>query len=175
LIHRAAEGDWLPFANVVVRPSPAPAYTLALGSYLTIACSESIPFMNAQEITEQTAGTFSGDYRVRTYQLACDQWPRGNVRGDFLLPVESQVPVLMLSGDLDPVAPLHFARDAARHLANSRQVLLRNTAHNYTSPCVRALTVAFVAKGAVDNLDVACAERMRRPRFLTELPERYQR
>jgi pimeloyl-ACP methyl ester carboxylesterase len=175
LIHRAAQGDWLPFGNVVVRPTLAPAYTLALGTYLTITCSESIAFIGAQEITEQTDGTFSGDYRIRTYQLACGEWPRDNIRSDFLLPVESEVPVLMLSGDMDPVAPVEFGRDAARQLANSRQVLLRNTPHSYSSACARELVVEFIAKGSPENLDATCAERIRRPRFLTELPERYQR
>jgi hypothetical protein len=53
--------------------------------------------------------------------------------------------------------------------------LLRNTPHNYTSACARALAVEFIAKGSAENLDATCAERIRRPRFLTELPERYQR
>jgi pimeloyl-ACP methyl ester carboxylesterase len=175
LIHRAAQGDWLSFGNVVVRPTLAPAYTLALGTYLTITCSESVAFIRPQEIREQTDGTFMGDYRARMHQLACGEWPRDDISSDYLLPVDSDVPVLMLSGDSDPATPMEFGKAAARHLTNSRQVLLRNTPHSYISACARALAVEFIAQGSAENLDATCAERIRRPRFLTELPERYQR
>jgi pimeloyl-ACP methyl ester carboxylesterase len=175
LIHRAAQGDWLPFGQVAVRPTFAPAYTLALGTYLTITCSESVAFTGAEEISEQTAGTFLGDYRIRRHQLACAEWPRDDIPSDYFVPVKSDVPVLMLSGDLDPATPMEFGKAAVAHLTNGRQVLLRNTPHSYTSACARALTVEFIARGSAENLDATCAERIRRPRFLTELPERYQR
>ena len=118
-------------------------------------------------------GTSMGDYRARMHQLACGEWPRNDISSDYLLPVDSDVPVLMLSGDSDPATPMEFGKAAARHLTNSRQVLLRNTPHSYISACARALAVEFIAQGSAENLDATCAERIRRPRFLTELPERY--
>lgn len=175
LIHRAALGDWQPFGSVAVRPAAAPAYTLALGTYLTTTCSESVSFIDPVELAERTAATFLGDYRVQRHRSACAEWPRGDIPGDFLQVAHSDVPVLMLSGDIDPAAPMAFGKAAARHLTNSRQILLRNTPHNYTSACARALAVEFIAQGSAENLDATCAERIRRPRFLTELPERYQR
>jgi len=175
LIRRAAQGDWLPFGQVAVTPTFAPAYTLALGAYLTITCSESVAFTGADEIAEKTAGTFLGDYRIRRHQLACAEWSRNDIPSDYFLPVESDVPVLMLSGDVDPATPMEFGKVAVARLTNGRQVLLRNTPHSYTSVCVRGLVVEFIAKGSAENLDATCAERIRRPRFLTELPERYQR
>src|SRR5262245_7313130 len=175
LIHRAAQGDWSPFGQVVVRPASAPAYTLALGTYLTITCSESVPFIEAEEITEQTGNTFMGDYRTKRHQRACVEWPRGEIPTDYFLPVESALPILLLSGDLDPAAPLEFARAAARYLPNSRQIVLQNTAHNFTSPCAQTLAVEFISKGSADNLDTSCVAQTRRPPFATELPPRYQR
>ena len=174
LIRHAARGDWLPFGNVAVRPVPAAAYTLALGSYLTMTCAESVELLTEAEIAKQTAGTFLSDYRVRRHLSACDLWPRSEIPGDFLTPVESSAPVLMLSGDIDPTNSAEFAAAAGRHLPNSRQVILRNTPHNYTSPCARALTTSFMARGSAPDLDITCAAGLRRPRFLTELPERYQ-
>jgi pimeloyl-ACP methyl ester carboxylesterase len=175
LIHRAAHGDWQPFGNVAVRSAAVSAYTLALGTYLTITCSESVSFITPAELADRTAGTFLGDYRVQRHRSACAGWPRGEIPSKYFLPVESDVPVLMLSGDIDPATPKEFGRAAAGRLTNSRQVLLRNTPHSYTSACARALTVEFIAEGSAENLDATCAERIRRPRFLTELPERYQR
>jgi len=175
LIHRAAHGDWQPFGSVTVRPAVVSAYTLALGTYLTITCSESVSFISPAELADRTAGTFLGDYRVQRHRSACAGWPRGDIPSKYFLPVESSVPVLMLSGDIDPATPKEFGKSAAARLTNSRQVLLHNTPHSYTSACARALTVEFIAKGSAENLDATCAERIRRPRFLTELPEHYQR
>lgn len=174
LIHHAARGDWLPLGNVVVRPVPAPAYTLALGSYMTITCAEAVEMVTEKEIADQTAATFLSDYRIRRHLSACDLWPRSAIPGDFFTPVASSAPVLMLSGDIDPTNSAEFAAAASRHLPNSRQVLLRNTPHNYTTPCARALTTSFIARGSANDLDDTCAAGLRRPRFLTELPERYQ-
>jgi pimeloyl-ACP methyl ester carboxylesterase len=175
LIHRAAQGDWGPFGNVAVRPSNSPAYTLALGTYLTTTCSESLAFVDPLELAERTAGTFLGDYRVQRHLSACAEWPRGDIPETFLQTVESEVPVLMLSGDIDPATPTEFGQAAARHLKNSLQIILRNTPHSYTLACARELTVAFISNGISERLDAACAQNIRRPAFLTELPERYQR
>src|SRR6185369_5960651 len=116
----------------------APAYTLALGAYLTITCSEAVAFVTKEEVAERTTGTFLSDYRIRRHQSACAEWPRSEIPGDFFTPVASPAPVLMLSGDIDPTDSAEFAAAAGRQLPNSRQVLLRNTPHNYTSPCARA-------------------------------------
>jgi pimeloyl-ACP methyl ester carboxylesterase len=174
LIHRAAQGDWLPFAKVLATPPAAPAYSLALGTYLSITCSESVPFIEAGEIIRETSGTFLGDYRTVRHQRACEAWPRADVPGDFLLPVKAHVPVLLLSGDLDPATPLEFGKAVAHDLANSRQIVLRNTPHSYNSACARALAVEFFAKASAQSLNSRCAAAMRRPGFLTEPPERYR-
>jgi pimeloyl-ACP methyl ester carboxylesterase len=175
LVHRAAQGDWRPFGKVAVQPSGSSAYTLALGTYLTTTCSESLAFIDPLELTERTAGTFLGDYRVQRHRSACAEWPRGDIPGNFVQAVESDVPVLMLSGDIDPATPMEFGQAAARSLKNSLQIILRNTPHSYALACARELTVAFIASGISEKLDAACAENIRRPAFLTELPERYQR
>src|SRR4030095_1170840 len=107
-------------------------------------------------------------------QRACDLWLRGDIPGDFFLPVKSDVPVLMLSGDMDPATPLEFGKSVAQNLLNSRQVVLRNTPHSYDSDCARSLAVEFINRGSTQNLDAQCADTTRRPPFLMELPERYR-
>jgi pimeloyl-ACP methyl ester carboxylesterase len=174
LIHRAARGDWLPFGKVVATTTLASSYAIALGAYLTITCSESMPFIAPEEIQSKTAETFIGDYRVLRHQGACAEWVRGEVPADFFRPVEADAPVLMLSGNIDPATPLELGKEAAQHLPNSRQIVLANAPHIYSSNCARALAVEFIAKASARNLNTTCNEPMRRPRFLTELPERYR-
>jgi hypothetical protein len=76
----------------------------------------------------------------------------------------------MLSGELDAATPAHFARDAARPLPNSRQIAIRNAAHDYGEDCLRDLVADFFVRGSVRDLDARCVETLRRPAFVTEPP-----
>jgi pimeloyl-ACP methyl ester carboxylesterase len=89
--------------------------------------------------------------------------------------VKVDIPVLMLSGEIDPATPPEYGTAASQFLPNSRQIILRSTPHSYRSDCAINLTADFIAKGSAKELDASCADRIRRPRFLTELPERFSR
>jgi pimeloyl-ACP methyl ester carboxylesterase len=146
-----------------------------MGTYLAVTCSESVPFISENEMARETGGTFMGDYRIRVHRQACREWPRGEIPAVYFEPVNSPVPVLMLSGELDGATPAQLGTDASRSLSNSRQILLRNTAHGYASDCVKGIIAQFIAKGTAQELDVACADKLRRPPFAKELPPRYTR
>jgi len=172
VIHRAALGDWVPFGKVAIRSRFSGADAVALGIYLTVTCSESIPLIT-EELINETSRTFLRDERTRRHQQACREWPRGEIAPEYYRPIASDVPILMLSGDLDPATPTEFARQAIASLSNGRQIILRNTPHHYRSECATNLTTEFIVNGSPKELDATCAERLRRPRFLTELPDRY--
>ena len=175
MIHSAARGDWSVFASIKSQSSRNTAFTATAGVYFTITCSESVPYITEAEIALHTAGTILGDYQTRRHQRVCEQWPRAEVPDNYFEPVKSMLPVLMLSGDIDPTTPMELASEAARHLVNGRQIILRNTAHGYGSDCAQSLIIEFIAQGSAKELDASCAARLRRPPFLTELPARYSR
>jgi pimeloyl-ACP methyl ester carboxylesterase len=174
LIRQAAAGDWTTFAKIALGPG-AVGSGVALGMYLSITCSESVPLIREHDIVRETQATFLGDYRTRRHQQACSGWPQGEISPEYYHPAKSEVPVLMLSGEIDPATPPEYAEAASQFLRNSRQIVLRRTPHNYQSDCVTQLAAEFIAKGSAKNLNTSCAEHIRRPRFLTELPERYNR
>jgi pimeloyl-ACP methyl ester carboxylesterase len=61
-------------------------------------------------------------------------------------PVTGDVPVLFLSGDLDPVTPPAWSQDAAKHLTHGYPVLLRGLSHGTMGdPCGRAVIEEFLA------------------------------
>jgi pimeloyl-ACP methyl ester carboxylesterase len=175
LIHRAAQGDWSAFGSVVTGETSSAVHVPALGMYLTVTCSESVPFINEDEIPPATEGTFMGDYRIKVHRQACREWPRGNIPASFFDPVHSPVPVLMLSGELDGATPPRLAADAAKSLPNSRQILLPKTPHAYNSTCVNDIIAQFIAMGSAKELDTGCAAHLRRPPFARNLPPRYLR
>ena len=90
-------------------------FGIAMGAYLTITCSEGAATIRDEDIVRETAGTFLGDYRTRRHVRACEEWPTGSVPAAYWEPVRSNVPVLMLSGDIDGATPAHFGAAVAMH------------------------------------------------------------
>lgn len=174
LIHHAAQGNWVPFGTIALESTRSSANGVAMGMYLTVTCSESAATITAADIERETRGTFLGASRTRVHLKACQAWPRGKIPAAYYQPIKSDVPVLMLSGELDAATPLQFGRAAAQSLPHSRQVLIRNAAHSYGSPCIGNLITDFISKGLAKELDTSCVEGLRRPPFTTELPSRFK-
>lgn len=167
IIHSAFKNDFLPFEALSVQYNPGSL--LARGMYLTITCSESVPFITEQDIRKETKATFVGDYRVRSHIEACKDWPQGDIPRSYVEPVVSPAPVLMISGELDGSTPPWLGAEAIAHLPNGRQLKVRYSGHQLDSPCVWKLLADFINTAAADKLDTACAEAIRRPPFATEL------
>jgi pimeloyl-ACP methyl ester carboxylesterase len=164
LIHRAFEGDYDALANRGLTNNRAIRNTLDFGMLMCVTCSEDIPRIDPEDIDRLTDGTFLGSGRVRRQIAACAIWPRGDVPADYGEPVRADVPVLLLSGEYDPVTPPRWGEQAARHLSRSRHVVVPTT-HSFGSACIDQIMRDFLDRGSVEGLDTSCVEHMRRPRF----------
>lgn len=165
-IHRAARGDWVPFITASLAEGGGVTGGVS-GMYMTITCSETMARITERDIVRESRGTFVGEARTRKHLRACQEWPRAKVPASYYEPVRANVPVLMLSGEVDASTPSHLGATAARSLRNSRQVLLQHTSHRYGHDCMKDLVAAFWAKGSGLDLDLACISRLNRPAFVT--------
>jgi pimeloyl-ACP methyl ester carboxylesterase len=166
-IHRAALGDFAPFARRELDQSARFARVLSLGMFITATCAEDVAFIDEDDVRRATAGTFLADYRVRRQQAACRIWPKGEgIEPDFQRPVTLDVPVLILSGEFDTATPPSEAERVAQHLPNARHIVFPNQAHDLTNPaCASALIVAFIESASSRSLDTGCVTETRRPAF----------
>ncbi|MHC4948082.1 MAG: alpha/beta hydrolase [Planctomycetota bacterium] len=164
LVDRAAAGDLAVFAQRGIETNRALRDMIAFGMLLCVTCSEDIPRIDPAAIGPATEGTFLGDIRVRQQMAVCATWPRSDLPAGFGEPVRSDVPVLLLSGSLDPVTPPRWGEAAVRHLARGRHVVVPGS-HGVSGPCVESLMRAFLDAGTADGLDTSCAEAMRLPPF----------
>jgi pimeloyl-ACP methyl ester carboxylesterase len=169
MIHQMSQGDYSQFGFYAFQVQRGVDLGLARGMQLSVFCAENVPLIKESEIEPATAGTFYGGNRVRTYLKACNQWPRGEVPARFYESIKSAVPVLMLSGDLDPVTPPDAATPLLRWLPNGRQIIMHNATHN-TYECQEKLARDFIERGTVKDLDASCVEGMKRLPFLNSLP-----
>ena len=169
IVHRAAAGDFVPFLQQAIAPS-IPDF-IADGMYLSVTCAEDVPFINQEEAAALTANSAFGSYRVFQQTRACGMWPRGEIPPDFAEPVHSSAPVLIFSGNMDPVTPPKYGEEVARYLLNSRHVIIPEAGHGpqgLSDPgCFDRIAIEFLDKGDTRNLDVSCIERMARPPFVT--------
>jgi pimeloyl-ACP methyl ester carboxylesterase len=169
IIHQAAHGDFGPFLREAIGPS-IPDF-IADGMYLSVTCAEDVPFINQTEAAKLNAGNPFGNYRVFQQTRACSMWPEGKIPADFREPVSSNIPVLIFSGNMDPVTPPQRGEEVARYLPNSRHVVIPQAGHGVdglTEPeCVDRIIMEFMEKGDAKQLNVSCVERMAPPPFVT--------
>jgi len=74
-------------------------------------------------------------------------WGNPDLGDDFRRPVRSNVPVLILAGDLDPRTPVENGREIVRHLEHGHLIVLPNGGHHFDffgSPQIRNVLVAFL-------------------------------
>ncbi len=137
--------------------------------HLSVTCAEDVPLIREDEIEAATQGTFLGDARVRQQRRACEFWPRGSLPSGYHEPVRSQIPALLIAGELDPVTPPWTAEQVARKLLNSRVVVVPGGAHSNTDDCVTGLITRFVAAGTIEGLDTSCVSETAPPAFVVRL------
>jgi pimeloyl-ACP methyl ester carboxylesterase len=120
------------------------------GLYLSVTCHDEYPFDDPQVIERSAAA--SGD--LRQFALAdlalaaCPAWPAGAADAGERLPVHSDVPVLMLSGDLDPVTPTLWSKQAVTRLPHGTLFHFPGVGHGVlaSSACAQRVTERFFAQ-----------------------------
>ena len=137
---------------------------IADGLYLSIVCAEDVPFYPP---TPENSNSYLPD-QTRAQAQQCQYWPHATVPAAFKQPVTSNAPVLMLSGQLDPVTPPDNAAQAARTLPNSLSLVIPGLGHNVVlTGCLPDLVAAFVQAGTVKGLDTSCVQQILPLPFLT--------
>lgn len=168
VVDAAVKGDFRPFVAVGSTMGGSLAKNVSQGMFLSVVCSEDAPFITPAAIEREAKGTWLGAGAVRTVLQACEFWPKGALPEGYREPVKSAVPVLLLSGELDPVTPPSWAEEAAKTLPNSLHVALNGVGHGASSfGCIRQLIAQFLEAGAVKGLEHSCDDALTRPPFFT--------
>ncbi|MBI5291236.1 MAG: alpha/beta fold hydrolase [Chloroflexi bacterium] len=131
--------------------------SLSPGMAYSVQCAEDAPFLDAAEAARANASAYLQNLLTDGLGQVCALWPRGDIPADFKQPVSSNVPVLLLSGEADPVTPPDNAAHAAATLPNSLQLVAPGQGHNVVyRGCIPKVMTAFVESGSVSGLDAAC-------------------
>ncbi|HZW59066.1 MAG TPA: alpha/beta fold hydrolase [Woeseiaceae bacterium] len=161
LLQTAADGNFVPLAAQYLMATDAVGDALSLGMHNAVMCTEDVPFFDDADIDEDALRqTYIGPMLVRTMRTVCSLWPAGVRDADLGVPLATDKPVLLLSGDADPITPPAYAEQAAVDLANAAHLVGHGQGHGMAARgCVPDIMADFVARAAIDGLDTDCLAR----------------
>ena len=169
VLHTAAQGNYGPLTRAALNFRRNIVATGSNGMYLSITCAEDLPWVNAKEAEKLGANTFLGDYRYRQQNEACALWPRAKIDSKYAEPVRSDKPVLIMTGEWDPVTPPAHGDAVAKTLPNSLHLVVNDGAHGLSGlngiECLDRLMTEFVERGTVKGLDTTCVKNIKRSGF----------
>ena len=170
ILHAAAAGDFAPFYAATRRSG---ATEFADGLYLSITCSESMADMDYRAASQASTRTPFGNYRLFVQREACRRWPAFTPASGFFAPPTPAMPVLLVSGERDPVSPPDWAEAVARRSPHARHLVLPGGGHVFdgmegVETCLDPLIVRFLENPDPAGLDATCIAAMHPPAFVTE-------
>lgn len=158
MIHQAAEGDLLPLLSATYNTISGLEDQLARGMELSVVCAEDEPFIGDISSEENT---LIGLIMVQSMRASCEEWPRGDVPDDFHQAKASDIPTLLLSGELDPVTPPAYAYETAEQFSQHRVIEVKGRGHLVSHHgCIPSLLAEFYDSAIPTDLDIACVERI---------------
>ena len=164
-IHTAySEGNYAPLISQ--------AYLLDAGLYdgmfYAVTCSEDAPLISGPEAEKLSQGSVFGN-RTIDFVEVCASWPKGSVSAAFREPVRSNVPVMIFSGEADPITPPWHAEKVAAALSNKVQLIFKGMGHgNLSSRCTTNLFKNFLDSASVTGLDTSCVAGIKPPPFFVD-------
>jgi pimeloyl-ACP methyl ester carboxylesterase len=156
LISEAHAGNYAPLAGqarTLLRELPE---SLSFPMSNSVTCTEDVRF--ADTATGDLADTYLGTGVMDALKQICARWPVGTMDQNFKTAVVSDKPVLLLSGEYDPITPPAYAeRVRAEGLTNSAHLIGRGQGHGLVGVgCVPRLLRSFLEDATPANLDATC-------------------
>lgn len=162
LLHQAREGDPQPLLAQAHMIFSELKELIAHGMQLSVACSEDAPWLtSAIEDTSLIGPDLTG-----LLETQCGVWPVRPAPAAFKQPVDSDLPILLLSGEFDPVTPPAYAERALITLSNARHLIAPGQGHIVeTRGCMPELLARFVDEARSGDLDATCLGTLVPPPF----------
>ncbi len=158
LIHAASENDFDALAEYYLERTAWVGEEDGTAAYhFSALCAEDIAPLTDDDVAKHTAGTFMGDHLIAGYREVCSAWPAAKLPPSWWEPVRSDVPVLIFSGERDPVTPPSWGEAVARHLPNSLHIVVPGGGHGPRNACTRRLEAQLLREASIAGLDTSCA------------------
>ena len=157
-INAAAHGDVGPLLGQAKILSGDLSGDMNNGMSMSVICSEDADLLQPRP---QDQNTILGNHLVDAIKAQCDVWPHGARPDDFHAPLKSGKPILMLSGELDPVTPPRYGQQILPGLSDARQLIFKGQGHSLLGRgCMPQLLGKFIDKPDPRQLDASCLDKL---------------
>lgn len=157
-LNEAAQGRYAPLMALANLLDSTLGEQITAGMQLSVICTEDAGELR---VDPNDAGSLLGTQMVSTLQSQCAVWPHGVRPDDFRKPLSGTLPVLILSGEFDPVTPPRYGDEVLRSLPNARHLIVRGQGHNVLPVgCMPKVFASFVDSANAKTLDVACLAKV---------------
>ncbi len=175
LIHRAyAKDDWTGFARFIETEGNVEWWGPQIMEHV-IRCGEKWARFDPNEVARISGDSYARDFDLwlaQQQEAVCRLTPRGVMpEGNDPQP-GSQVPVLIISSDVDPIDPPENMAGAQALFPNSVSLVMPYMSHNISDynagSCLWSIETEFVNSGSAHGLHADCLKSIRPPTFVTE-------
>jgi pimeloyl-ACP methyl ester carboxylesterase len=138
------------------------------GMFYAVTCTEDAPLVSSEEIDQQSEESlFTG--MAKTFLEVCAAWPQGQPPQVVHAAVSSDVPLLMLSGEADPVTPPWHAEQFAQSVENDLHLVFQDMGHgNSSNQCAAVIIAQFIEQGSISNIETDCVGQVEPPPFFVD-------
>lgn len=156
VLDEAAAGRYAPLMSLYELMKRGTVGGITRGMQWSVICAEDADRHRERDTDRDT---LLGPEVARMFFAACAHWPHGERPADFTAPLESDVPALLLSGELDPVTPPRYAEQVLQGLPNGRHLVLRGQGHGALARgCMPRLLGQFLESTDAAALDAGCLD-----------------
>jgi pimeloyl-ACP methyl ester carboxylesterase len=157
-INAAAHGDVGPLLGQSKLLSSDLGGDMNSGMSMSVICSEDADLLRPRP---QDQNTMLGSHLTDGIKAQCDVWPHGTRPADFHAPLKSDKPILILSGEFDPVTPPRYGEEILAGLSNGRQLIFKGQGHSLLGRgCMPQLLGKFIDKPDPKALDASCLDKL---------------
>ncbi len=169
LYDAAVNENFAPFARQIALQESELGSTMATGMHAAVICTEDAPYIESMASRDSLQNTFLGDFIVDAIVAGCKPWPLGVMDEDFHEPITSSIPVLALSGSVDPITPPAYAELALQQLNNSRHIVNEHQAHTQAPlGCMPTILLQFIETKNPTDLNIDCLDRLKPPALFVD-------
>ncbi len=134
--------------------------SISFGLQLSVSCAEDMPRMPA-DAREAEAHTLLGTMMIDTLNAQCERWPTNTAPADIAEPLTADLPVLLISGEFDPVTPPRYATEVASHLPNARALVAPGQGHiAQNRGCMPKIIEQFIEEADPQAIEAECLEKL---------------
>ncbi len=161
LVHEAGEGRYVPLASQFAMTMIGLTDALSIGMHNSVMCAEDLPFVDDADVDYAALqASYMGPLQMDALRAICSIWPVGPIDEGFKAPLATDLPVLLLSGDADPITPPAYAELAMVEMSNATHLVGVDQGHGQIAVgCMPGIVSDFVAAADTAELDTECMER----------------